>query len=245
MDLTFCIPHYGKEPKHLEILKICIERIRTVYPSAPILVCKTSDSQFESEDPNVKIFDTFVDGSHVIGAIELLLRECKTGRYVLCHDSMFILKEIPESFLNRDLYSLWHFNEAGWVFYNGYTSAHVKEFGIPIEDLHALNKHHGNADKQLNGIFGPAFGGSIEMLKKVWAILNIGETVPIGYLRRPGLMVSERVFSVLFTYLGVKPEDSLNGNIYRHPNVFEACTIPDFSKIVYDSYFYKIWQKRS
>jgi len=248
-SITFCIPHYSKNSTHVEILMTCIKRIRMFYPKERILICKTSDSlPFDlSAYENIDVFNTYADGSHVFGAIELLLRKCETTRYIICHDSMFILKPLPESYLQKELYPLWHFNEAAWVFYTGYTSHHVKSFALQQKEIAELeNKHTHDKDKQLNGIFGPAFGGSIGTLKKIWSILNIADKIDGGYLKRPGLMMSERVFSVLFTYLGVKPEESLNGNIYKHPNVFNSTTIPDFEKIVYpDSYFWKIWQKRN
>lgn len=32
-SITFCIPHYSKDSKHVEILMTCIKRIRMFYPT--------------------------------------------------------------------------------------------------------------------------------------------------------------------------------------------------------------------
>jgi len=86
--ITFCIPYYGKELVHTELLRRSIESIRLYYPTNPILVCKTSDSHLPEDLSGVEVYSTFVDGSHIYGAIELLTRVCKTKHFLICHDSI-------------------------------------------------------------------------------------------------------------------------------------------------------------
>ena len=249
-SITFCIPFYGKEEKHTLILKTCVERIRLFYPNNPILICKTSDSLFPdlSMYGAIDIHNTFVDGSHVIGAIELILRKCTTEKFLICHDSMFLLKELPSRILYRELYSLWHFKEHLQYIYQ--QDVRVKfcigNTKIKHEDLEViLEMGSSELNRVCTGLFGPAFGGSVHTLKKVWEILNISEETIQPYLGRPGLMASERVFAVIFKYMGVDTSLSLNGNIFEHPGAFEVNTIPPFENVNYpSSYFFKIWQKR-
>jgi hypothetical protein len=102
-----------------------------------------------------------------------------------------------------------------------------------------------NEPKEWNGIFGPAFGGTLENLKILWEILNIKSDTIGQYLGRKGLMGAERLIAIAFMYMGCNTEDSLNGNIYKHPNLFKVDTdIPDFSTVEYDSYFFKVWRQR-
>jgi hypothetical protein len=231
MDITFCIPYYGKEEAHKELLTTCIRQIRKFYPDSPVIVCKTSNSYMpDSLEGPTTIYDTFVDGSHIFGAIELLTRVCKTKHFLICHDSMFMLKPLPAKVLHQPLYPLWHFNEASVYFYDGLVRSLVpKSLPIKIEQ------------REYNGVFGPAFGGTLESLKTVWELLAINDIKP--YLWRTGLMGAERVLAIVFMYMGCATE-SLNGNINKHPDVFKVTEIPDFSKLTYDSYFFKVWKQR-
>ena len=249
-SITFCIPFYGKEEKHTLILKTSVERIRLFYPNNPILICKTSDSIFPdlSMYSAIDVHNTFVDGSHVIGAIELLLRKCTTENFLICHDSMFLLKELPSRILYRELYALWHFKEQFQYFYH--QDLRVKSCmaatKISYGELEViLEMGSSELNRLCTGLFGPAFGGSIPTLKKVWDILNISEETIQPYLGRQGLMASERVFSIIFKYMGFDTSLSLNGDIYAHPGRFETNTIPPFENVNYlSSYFFKIWQGR-
>ena len=231
MDITFCIPYYGKEEANTELLTTCIGQIRKFYPDNPIIVCKTSDSFMPNslEGPTT-VYDTFADGSHIFGAIELLTRVCTTKHFLICHDSMFLLKPLPAKVLHQPLYPLWHFNEASIYFYDGLVQSLVPQ-SLPVKI----------EQKEYNGVFGPAFGGTLESLKTVWELLAIRDIKP--YTGRIGLMASERILAIVFMYMGCATE-SLNGNIYKHPDVFKVKDIPDFSKITYDSYFFKIWKQR-
>jgi len=249
-SITFCIPFYGKEEKHTLILKTSVERIRLFYPNNPILICKTSDSIFPdlSMYSAIDVHNTFVDGSHVIGAIELLLRKCTTENFLICHDSMFLLKELPSRVVYKELYALWHFKEQFQYFYH--QDLRVKSCmaatKISYGELEViLEMGSSELNRLCTGLFGPAFGGSIPTLKKVWDLLNISEETIQPYLGRQGLMASERVFSIIFKYMGFDTSLSLNGDIYAHPGRFETNTIPPFENVNYlSSYFFKIWQGR-
>jgi hypothetical protein len=247
--ITFCIPFYGKELAHTELLKTCVEQIRKYYPANKILVCKTSDS-YMPDLSGIDVYDTFVDGSHIIGAIEILMRKCTTKHYLIMHDSMFLLKPLPESVLDKPLYGLWHFHEQSRYFYSNEISPMIRALRLPAEERSRLDElFRSNPQKEWNGIFGPAFGGSLEVLRTLWSILNVTPANIGPYLGRTGLMASERVIGIIFIYMGIKVTYSLNGNIYGHPKVFEVSTIPDFDTIksdwpFYSSYVYKIWKKR-
>lgn len=212
------------------------------------MVCKTSESLMPdlSTYSNVHIFNTFKDNSHILGAIELLIRECKTENYIICHDSMFLLKPLPEDILNRNYYSLWNFNS--------YKYCELTEIQSKLCDTTLTSDQIKNmADIYENsfptvwcGIFGPAFGGHLTVLREVWSILNIGLHNVDYYLGRSGIHLCERYLALLFTHLGCDTVSSLNGNIFNQPKLFHgAMEIPEFSTIDYpNSYFYKIWQFR-
>lgn len=245
-NITFCIPYYGPEMKYTVVLETCLRRIRLFYPNNPIIICKTSDSFLPDMDiyTNVNIFNTYVDGSHIIGAIECLVRECKTTHFIVCHDSMFLLKPLPESILNKSLYPLWSFNVSKYDYYNILLSYMYEDFSK--KNPERTSELRGLYDSELwYGIFGPSFGGQYETLKIFWSNLNINTDTIYKYLGRIGLMVCERYFALHFTILGIDTTDALNGDIHTHPNVHKECIIPDFDTVDYEtSYFYKIWQWR-
>jgi hypothetical protein len=245
--ITFCVPYYGKEPAHTELLSTSIRQINKYYPNNRILICKTSDSYVpDLSGYRVEIHNTFVDGSHIIGAIELLVRKCETKNFIICHDSMFLLKPLPTNILHRPFYSLWHFNEKSRYMYTAKIEPYVKALNIPPNDINKI--HHAfrsSIDKEWNGVFGPAFGGTIDTLKIAWEILNINNESIKPYIGREGLMASERIIAIIFMYMGFNMEQSVNGNVYTHPNLFNDTPIPDFNTVNYEaSYFYKIWKKR-
>lgn len=194
---------------------------------------------------NLHIFNTFKDNSHILGAIELLVRECKTEHYMICHDSMFLLKSLPEDILNKKYYSLWNFNT--------HKSNEVCEIQAKLQDTTlAPNKikiltelYDTSFTTAWCGIFGPAFGGHLKVLKTMWSIANIEDHIE-KYLGRSGINLCERYLALIFTYLDCDTCNSLNGNIFNQPKLFYgAMEIPDFTTVDYpNSYFYKIWQFR-
>jgi hypothetical protein len=159
---------------------------------------------------------------------------------------MFLLKALPPSILDRPFFSLWHFNEESQYFYDDHIVPFVWQFRMPQnERISLINTFTSSPRKEWYGIFGPAFGGTMEILRTMWSILNINETNVTPYLGREGLMASERVLAIVCMYMGFKLDYGLNGNIYTHPDVFKTCIIPDYSTLYYpDSYFYKVWKKR-
>ena len=247
-SITFCIPFYGKEPAHTEILCSSLDQIITFYPHNPIFVCKTSDSFMPNMGsyPNVKVYNTSMDGTHIIGAMELLIKNCNTTRFLIVHDSMFLLKALPSSILDRDFFSLWHFNEQSPYFCSHEIIPFIEQFNIPDKERRVLYSiFRSNPTKEWDGIFGPAFGGTMKTLHTMWSILNINDTNVKPYIGRKGLMASERILAIACIYMGFDLKQSLNGNIYQHPGVFVGSQVPDFTAITYPgSYFYKIWKKR-
>ena len=244
MNITFCIPYYGKNPSHTTILSTCISQIRKYYPVNPILVCKTSDSYMPSDITyiNLKVFNTFVDSSHVIGAVELLIKECKTSHFIICHDSMFLIKELPKSVLDYRIFPLWHFNSHRYDFP---IIECIKEDSTITDTEQIAYMYNNEYAIKWYGLFGPAFGGQFEVLKEFWSILNINPININKYLGRNGINMCERYFSLIFTYMGIDTQKSLNGDIFKQPSAFKATEIPDFNKLKYEnSYFYKIWQGR-
>ena len=246
--ITFCIPFCGTNSHHVVILETCIKRIQLFYPNNTIFVCKTSESLMPdlSTYSNVHIFNTFKDNSHILGAIELLIRECKTDNYIICHDSMFLLKSLPDDVLIKKYYSLWNFNNIKYC-----------ELDEIINKLHDTTLTSGEIQNLADlyetsfstgwsGIFGPAFGGHTTVLREVWTVANIGLHNIDKYIGRNGIHLCERYLALLFTHLGCDTINSLNGNIFNQPKLFHgAMDIPDFSTIEYpSSYFYKIWQFR-
>ena len=117
-QITFCIFYYGKEQKHTKNLETNIKQVIKFYPDNPILICKTSDSYMPdiSIYKNVKVFNTFIDNSHIFGGINLLLKACRTSHFIIYHDSMFLLKPLPENIFEKELYTLWYFKKSNGEF---------------------------------------------------------------------------------------------------------------------------------
>jgi len=109
-DITFCYYFYNPGGEYFDMLRKSILSIREHYPKNPIFVCKTSDSEMgDCSELDIQVFNTFYDGCHVFGAIELLLRECKTSRFIILQDAVFLLKPLPEIILWKHIYPLWHY----------------------------------------------------------------------------------------------------------------------------------------
>jgi hypothetical protein len=250
-NITFCIPYYGKEEKHTAVLKKCIDHIIKIYPNNQIIICKTSDSYILDLEmyQNIKIFNTFKDGSHIIGAIELLIRECKTSHFIICHDSMFLLRPLPIDILFEKYYSLWYFEK-----YRSFDNL-VHEYLIKDTVIdskyhdHLIHIYHNFFRKKWFGVFGASFGGKTEILNEIWNVLNITPENIDKYIGRYGLKVFERYLGIIIYYIGYDTLYSLNGSIFDHPNPFWL-TIEDIDKNNYNThnyqgYFIKSWQARN
>jgi len=256
-QITFCIYYYGKEQKHTKNLETNIKQVIKFYPDNPILICKTSDSYMPdiSEYKNVRVFNACINNIHILGGIELLLRECTTSHFIIYHDSMFLLKPLPDNIFEKELYKLWYFKRCRGDFDVNNALDKSKISRIDIENLQDL--YNNSFPDKWYGMFGPAFGGNINKLKEFWKILNINDFSP--YLGKNGLMLCERYFALIFLYMGIDTTDSLNGNIYKQIPLCENIPIlneeddnwkyfleiPDFKYVTENhSYFYKILQSR-
>jgi len=256
-QITFCIYYYGKEQKHTKNLETNIKQVIKFYPDNPILICKTSDSYMPdiSEYKNVRVFNAFINNIHILGGIELLLREHTTSHFIIYHDSMFLLKPLPKNIFEKELYNLWYFKRCRGKFDVNNALNKSKISRIDIENLQDL--YNNSFPDKWYGMFGPAFGGNINKLKEFWKILNINDFSP--YLGRNGLVLCERYFALIFLYMGIDTKDSLNGDIYQQIPLCENIPIlneednnwkyfleiPDFKYVNENhSYFYKILQNR-
>jgi hypothetical protein len=150
-----------------------------------------------------------------------------------------MLKRLPESILDRDLYTLWHFH--GHKYENDFPARKFLRENSDIE--HDKISILETSFESLASVFGPAFGGKISKLEELWGLLNKNAekfSTPVWAGE-----FNERYFSLLFSYIGCDPANSLNGDIFSHPNKFRIQDIPDFNSIDYSqSYFYKIWVNR-
>jgi hypothetical protein len=243
-NITFCIPFYANKSQHYENLKVCIERIRIFYPKNKILICKTSDTeQPVITDEHVEIFNTFIDGSHIFGAMELLLRKNKNDKFLICHDSMFMIAPLPESVLEKEYYSLWHFENYREDHDLGGLLANMIFSNVEKEEINSL--YNNNFSEKWCGIMGSACGGSMIFLKKLWEKININEETIKPFTGRNGIMMSERILGLIISYIGGDTVSSINDSIFMQPDAFSYFHIPDFNNINYKgSSFFKIWQGR-
>lgn len=276
MDITFCIIHHATHPNHLKLLDKCIESIRMFYTDNEIIVCKTSISKlvdaerykqkikltagrirFLQEQPkvnneikNVSMITSPLDGTTVIGAIDICVRHCRTSNFILIHDSMFILKRIPEDIFTNNIFPLWCFtDEFTYEFYD------FKEFIINsnFDDTDTINFTDSTitAKRAGYGVFGGVFGGDLKTLTFIHEKLNFSNNLD-KFVGHYNLQKLERFFGVLFDALKLSPKGlSLNGDIRNHPNAFvrsnhnlEVETYLSSLKSSYSSYMGKMWLTR-
>ena len=174
-SIVFCVVHHATSDLHLDVFNQCISSIIKFHPNNKIFVCKTAVSPMPDYiliHDNVTYVTTPVEGSHIYGAISILLQITNITNYVLMHDSMILMKPLDEMVLNKRFYFLWHFHSA----YHDHKDI--------VMDLISNNKFdHENKcvilDKYNNypgqawfGLFGPAFGGKIEHLKILCNMLD-------------------------------------------------------------------------
>lgn len=242
-DLTFCIVHYTKEIQHTKLIINCLNQIRKYYPNNRIIICNNRKSIIVPEifDYNIEIFNSFYDDSHVYGAINLVANKVKTNNYIILHDSMFLLKELPNDILLQDFYPLWHFTQCRDNY--NFNNMFENDLLIPEQDIDLIKNIYNNEyNITWFGVFGGAFGGITSKIHNLNYILNINSSNINNYIGRENLMKSERYLSVLFSYLGSKINNSLNGCMYtQYPN--SSFIIPDFN-LESNFYFAKIWVGR-
>jgi hypothetical protein len=159
---------------------------------------------------------------------------------------MFLLKPLPDAMTDSSFYSLWHFDKFRDHKPSIQLLDHMKL--SPEEKTAIVELYNNSFGTKWNGVFGPAFGGNMEMLKKFWNILNITpESLPL-YDGRNGLEMCERLFGYIFAHLGCTTHTSINGLIFNHPYEFvynlDMNILRNMETLNYDSYFFKSWNGR-
>jgi hypothetical protein len=257
--LKFIIIHHSSCELHTKLLFNCIMSIREFYKFNRIMIIKTSKSNIPNciLDEDIYVYNKTDDDTFVIGAIPIILDILNDNdKFILIHDSMFLIKDLPINILSNDIYTLWDF-ESDFNF-------SITEFNILSEILNIshpkiLNELYMTKYSKLwRGCFGPAFGGSVIFLKKIESILNLERNM--DYFRgRPKLLLSERIIPLLIEYIRItennlikqNPILCLNKSIYDHPDGFKYTDmillndIKNKAKVYnYKSYFYKLWYSR-
>jgi hypothetical protein len=241
---------------HTIIFEKCIESIRKFHPNNRIIVCHTSTTQISQNILNYKniiCIVTPIDGSTVYGAISTLLKVENVNNYILLHDSMILLKPIDERILGKRFYFLWHFQAAYHDNKDNVINLICNNNFDYKNKCALLDKYQYQAGVTWVGVFGPAFGGNIEYLKKLWNVLNINDENLINYTGRDQLMSAERYISLVASQMKIIdyfPDTiSLNGSIEFQPYKFQKLQYIDDIDIVinenYDSFFTKIWLMRN
>ncbi len=259
--LVFIVIHHSSCEKDTNLLINNILSIRDIYPNNKIIIIKTSTSDipFYIVDKNISIFNKSDDLTFVMGTLPLICTLLdENDKYILIHDSMYLINKLPDTILQNEIYFLWHF---------------IEYFDFPEEDFNSLlsiidieypdilkDLYYNRFSTIWRGCFGPAFGGDIHFLKKVNNILNIEKNME--YFRGRGkLMLSERIFPLIAEYIrtienntqyNIIPVDSLNNNIYKQPRAFnkeESIALKNIKSTAiinnYNKYFYKLWFLRN
>ncbi len=232
----------------------CIQSIIIHYPYNPILVCRTSTSlpipiQLP---PNVSVYTTTLDGTHVIGAIDCLLKYCKTTHYILLHDSMFLLRRLPESILSKNFYGLWYFFKNPQDLTDELLDRYLEISTFTEKEsseIRFLFKE--GLDTKWRSIFGPAFGGTLETLKTLANKIHISDSTLHAFVGRDSLMACERYIPLIAIFTGLlDPIDdtwSLNGDISKHSTNIPTTLHSSFELLQLawgQSYFCKFWLGR-
>src|SRR6186997_3060635 len=95
--IVFFVVHHATSDFHTELLRRCVSSIRQYHEKNRIIVCKTSTSDIPDDirSLNIDVFNTKYDGSHIFGAMNILAELTNIDRYIIMHDSMLLLKELP------------------------------------------------------------------------------------------------------------------------------------------------------
>lgn len=242
-NIVFYIAHHSTIQKHKDMLILCVNSIRKIYPYNKIIVCRTSTSDIPSEiSTEVEFIITPLDGSHIYGAIKIICENIHEN-YILLHDGMILRKELPDEILTKKFYYLWHFDFCH-IDQNQLTLDEINRNLIDTDIL--THRYYKEFCITWYGLFGPAFGGNLSSLRIFWKSLNISDLNCIK--SRGHIMSAERYFSVVATQLGIYEPfsfgPSLNGNIRLHPHWgTDDCNLLESTN--YDSYMWKLWCGRS
>lgn len=246
-NLVFVIPHHSTTSEHTLLLIRCLKSIRCIYKINKILVCKTSTSVIEDaikQEFNIIIENTIHDGSHVYGAICSIISN-KFEKFILLHDSMVLLKNLPLNILNLNIFYLWHFDGVKDDHSNSIMS-HLNAANIDTKLVNSLVEKF-ESYSGWKGCFGPAFGGNYESLYKIYDFLKLTDTIK-DYVGRSELMCAERFISVIAEFMGLVSIESLNGSIFKQPLAFadsKHLDIQNIKKLNYNGYFFKSWVARN
>jgi hypothetical protein len=255
-NFVFLIIHHSNNEKHLFILDRCVKSIREIYNNSRIIICKTSVSVVSDEfieKYNVEINNTLYDGLHVYGGINLIVNDSTINNYILIHDSMILLKELPNEILGKNFYSLWDFSIAMDL-----TEETLKDYLLDTnldenKKNNILSTYKNNFPHFWRGIFGPAFGGNRETLTYLWKTLNINENNYHKYLGRNNIMNAERYIALMAYELKLLNNFSygysLNGSIFDQPHGWNNdsinyLTLEEIKKLNCDKYLFKTWMSR-
>lgn len=254
-SVLFCVMHHSTCDFHTEVFDKCILSIKNFHPNNKILVCYTSTSvipQHMLQYSNVTYQLTPIDGTHVYGTMSVLVKIIDVENYILLHDSMILLKPIGENVLNKRFYFLWYFNALYHQNYDKVVNLICNTKFDYKSKCELLDKYNNQSGNTWIGLFGPAFGGKITILKKMWDMLNIDETNLKNYVGKDQIMMAERYIPLIATYMGIVdifPNTiSLNDSIEFQPYKFtKPSNIDHVNQVInapYNSYMCKIWLMR-
>jgi hypothetical protein len=246
-NLVFVIPHHSTSSQHTSLLIRCLKSVRDIYRSNKIIVCKTSTSVIEDsikQEFNIEIENTIYDGSHIYGAICCIISN-NIKNFILLHDSMVLLKELPLTILDLNIFYLWHFEGCREDHSNSIRN-HLVKANNNTELVNVLVRKY-ETYSGWKGCFGPAFGGNYESLYKIYDFLKLTNNIR-DYTGRTELMCSERFVSVISQFMDLVSIKSLNGSIFNQPLAFadsKNMNIENIKKLNYDGYFFKSWVGRN
>ena len=254
-SILFCVMHHSTCSFHTEVFDKCISSIKKFHPNNKILVCYTSTSvipQHMLEYTNVTYQLTPIDGTHVYGAMSILTKLNDVDNYILLHDSMILLKPISDSVLNKRFYFLWYFQALYHQHYDKVIQLICNTKFDYKSKCELLDKYHNQTNSTWIGLFGPAFGGKIEILKKLWNMLNIDDSNLVNYVGKDQIMMAERYIPLIATYMEIVDifpnVISLNDSIEKQPYKFiRSENINNVNQVInapYNSYMCKIWLMR-
>jgi hypothetical protein len=258
-SLLFCVMHHSTCSFHTEVFDMCISSIKKHYPKNKILVCYTSTSVIPDhmkKYTNVVYQSTPMDGAHIYSAMSMLIQidsdMTKVENYILLHDSMILLKPLPNDILDKRFYYLWHFDALYYQFSDKVIHLICNTKFTYAEQCELLEKYNNEAGITWSGMFGPAFGGKISILKELWGKLNIDHDKLKNYVGKEYIMMAERYLAVIASYMKIVdtfPNTmALNGSIEDNPYRFcKPYNMHDVNIILsekYDAYMTKIWLMR-
>ena len=251
-SLTFFILHHADNLVHIFTLNRCLESIRRFYKTNKIIVCKTSTTTIPTEiqiHHSIEVIDTEVDGSTVWGGIVKLAERDDIDQYIFVHDSMTLLKKLPNSIFFKKLYYLWHFTDYKENHHHQ-IAQYLQHSRFSIQDQLEIYKLY---DTYTGWVpcFGPAFGGCKKDLLEIVKLLNLKENCKL-YSQKQNIQCSERFLAILFRFMKIYTEfshgPSLSGHINDQPLAWDK-NIPPLSleviyNIPYSGYFFKTWLHR-